>query len=119
LVCGDNQVVEGKSEERKHGINAGVVVPRQFMDQSAEATMREARVSVGARSEAPMVSTLIYIRDNFTNPSNFTHFCKHPPNIQKLSLTLLELSKILTYPPPYKLGHKFFKKYQNTPVFYF
>jgi hypothetical protein len=41
------------------------------------------------------------------------------PNIQKLSLTPLELSKILTYPHPYKLGHKFLKKDQNTPVFYF
>jgi hypothetical protein len=61
---------------------------------------------------------MIYFRDNFTNPSNFTHFCRYPPNIQKLSLTSLELSKILTYPHPYKLGHKFFKKYQNTPVFY-
>jgi hypothetical protein len=56
--------------------------------------------------------------DNFTNPSNFSHFCKHPPNIQKLSLTHLELSKILTYPHPYKLGNKFLKKDQNTPVFY-
>jgi hypothetical protein len=52
-------------------------------------------------------------------PSNFSHFCKHPPNIQKLSLTHLELSKILTYPHPYKLGTNFFKKDQNTPIFYF
>jgi hypothetical protein len=52
-------------------------------------------------------------------PSNFGHFFKHPLNIQKLSLTPLELSKILTYPHPYKLGHKFFKKDQNTIVFYF
>jgi hypothetical protein len=51
-------------------------------------------------------------------PSNFSHFCKHPHNIQKLSLTHLELSKILTYPNPYKLGHKFFKKDQNTHVFH-
>lgn len=133
MVCGDNQVVEGKSEERKHEINGGVVVPRQFMDlgpggpadqtdevshsssedrtisgsprnvnknevvregkrvgreespesesqgwnsnkipklnpskpaavdQSAEATMRKARVSVRARSEAPMVLTALIL----------------------------------------------------------
>jgi hypothetical protein len=30
-----------------------------------------------------------------------------PPNIQKLSLTSLELSKILTYSPPYKLRPKY------------
>jgi hypothetical protein len=52
-------------------------------------------------------------------PSNFSHFCKHPYNIQKLSLTPLELSKILTYPNPYKLGHKILKKDQNTHVFHF
>jgi hypothetical protein len=52
-------------------------------------------------------------------PSNFTHFCRHPPNIQKLSLTHLELSKILTYPHPYKLRPKypcfsFLKKIKKT-----
>jgi hypothetical protein len=50
-------------------------------------------------------------------PSNFSHFCKHPPNIQKLSLTL-ELSKILTYPHPYKLGH-ILKKRPKYPCFLF
>jgi hypothetical protein len=29
--------------------------------------------------------------DNFTNPSNFSHFCKQSFNIQKLSLTPLKL----------------------------
>jgi hypothetical protein len=51
-------------------------------------------------------------------PSNFSHFCKHPPNIQKLSLTPFELSKFLTYPHPYKLGHKFFKKKTKIPMFF-
>lgn len=38
------------------------VNPSNAMDQStAEATMRKARVSVRARSEAPMVSIILYI----------------------------------------------------------
>jgi hypothetical protein len=58
-------------------------------------------------------------RVNFTNPLKLWPFFQAPPNIQKLSLTPIELSKILTYPNPYKLGHKIFKKDQNTPVFHF
>jgi hypothetical protein len=46
-------------------------------------------------------------------------FSNTPPNIQKFSLTPLELSKILTYPHPYKLGHRILEKDQNTLDFHF
>jgi hypothetical protein len=47
------------------------------------------------------------LRDNFTNPLKLYPLLQTPPNIQKLSLTLLELSKIPTYSPPYKLRPKY------------
>jgi hypothetical protein len=51
---------------------------------------------------------LIFFRVNFTNPLKIWPFFQTPPNIQKLSLTPLELSKNL--PPSVQIRAQIFLK---------
>jgi hypothetical protein len=60
---------------------------------------------------------LILFWGNFTNPPlKFDHFCKHPPNVKKASLTSPELSIALNLDPFVQIRTK---KDQNTPDFHF